>query len=490
MADPATSLELTPLPRELSARARLELRGELARLLRFHRTLAGSPSRVRAPRASPIVAIYARGVLRGCAIWRGTQPGGERLARAFLAATASLREERELAVQVFYARQARWLDDPASLDIGREGVALVRRDAAPVLLMPQVARDHAVDARGMLALLAHKAGLARDRDADSGPAEAGLAGDLWRRLPRGARLAAWTVESVVAREGEDVEGASERAAVRSNATAADYAAAWLARMVDARGAVAFAIDARARVLQPQGELWHARSAVAIEALAAHGGHTSSVSRARRWLGGEVSRALRGSRIAAWPTDRATVAGTIALCCLAGIPAHDRLLSLVADGRWRDLATSPAWPWHAGQIAAALARSTPPDLWTACLATLPAFAPYVALAARAIGDEPVYRRAATSVAKFIRLEPPHAGGSSATALPETALTAVAAHALAHSRHRAEHSAALSFIHARQLLPSRISASLDPTLALGGFTGSPIDDILRADITGHALLALLT
>jgi hypothetical protein len=71
---------------------------------------------------------------------------------------------------------------------------------------------------------------------------------------------------------------------------------------------------------------------------------------------------------------------------------------------------------------------------------------------------------------------------------TCLSRIAAHALADSRHRADHAAALAFVEARQLTPDRIPAALEPSLALGGFSGTPVDDILRADIAGHALLAL--
>ena len=472
----AASLDLVALSHALSARERAHVRGALVGLLRFHRTLARWPTIDRVPAATPIVACYARGALQGCALERGDLRGAERLARAFLAATASVRGE--LAVEVFYPHRLRWLDDPDTLEIGTEGVALVRRDAGPVLLMPQVARDHGVDGRGMLALLADKARLADDVD-------------LSTHVPAGGWLAAWTVDAVATRL-DDTEAASARAAARSGARDVDYAAAWLARMVDARGAVAFAIDARTRVLQPDGELGYARSAIAIEALAAHGGHARTVARARRWLGREIGRAMHGERVAGWPDDRPSVAGTLALACLAGVPAHDRLRALVADGRWRDLAASPAWPWHAGQVAAALGRETPHELWTWCVDSLArqSFAPYVALAARSRGDDAAHRRATAAVATFIRRSPPHVGGASATALPETALTAVAVQALAGAReYRAARAAALAFVRARQLLPDHVPAALDPALALGGFTASPIDDVLRADITGHALLALL-
>lgn len=467
----ASVLDLEPLARNLSQRERAAVRTGLLGLLRFHRTLGRFPD-LRVPRASPIVALYANGVLRGCSLWRGGGPGGARIARAFLGAAASVDAGGALAAQAFFPRTVRWMRDPADLEVGTEGIALVRRGVAPVLLMPQVARDHGVDASGMLALLASKAGL----DA----------------FPHGARFAAWTVDSVVARTGaeaDDVEAASARAAARSGADASDYAAAWLARMIDARGRVAFAIDARTRTLQPTGALWHARSAIAIEALAAHGGHAGAVARARRWLGRELESALNGGRVEAWPDDRASVLGTLALACLAGVRVHDRLRTLAAG--WRALAGSPAWPWHAGQVACALGPDTPGDLWAFCVEDLARhpFAPYTALAARTRGDEPACRRATTEVASFVRQTAPHRGGASATALPETALTAVAAHALAGSRpHRAAHADALAFVQARQLLPGRIPAPLDPALALGSFAATPVDDVLRADIAGHALLAL--
>ena len=454
----ASLLDLEPLPGELSARARNELQRDLSALLRFHARLARFP-RVRGPRATPIVAVYANGRLRGCAVWRGGGSGGERLARAFLSATASLGGDLPLAAQVFYARDVRWLRDPADLDVGREGIAAIQRDAPPVLLMPQVARDHGVDGEGLMALLDDKAG--------------GLSPD--------ARFVAWTVDTVTART-DAVEAVSARAAARTGASELDYAAAWLARMIDPRGRVGFALDARNRVLQPSGPLWHARSAIAIDALATHGGYPAEVARARRWLAREIADGLAGRPVEAWPEERATVIGTLALACLAGVRVAERLLALVAS--WRELQHAPAWPWHAGQVACALGRATPPALWAWCVADLARhpFAPYTALAAKGLGDE---RVATAALAPFIRRTAPFRGGASATRFPETALTAVAAHALAGTRHAGE---ALAFVRARQLLPGRIPAALDPALSLGAFSATPVDDTLRADITGHALLAL--
>jgi hypothetical protein len=76
------------------------------------------------------------------------------------------------------------------------------------------------------------------------------------------------------------------------------------------------------------------------------------------------------------------------------------------------------------------------------------------------------------------------------VPETALTAVTAHALSLARETRPLAArALAFVRARQLLPGRIPAALDARIALGAFSATPVDDVLRADIAGHAVLALL-
>src|SRR3569832_2337692 len=95
--------DLEPLSRDLSPRGRAELRDDLAALLRFLARLGLFPL-VRGPRAPPIVAVYAGGALRGCAVWRGGGTGGERLARACLSAAGSLPGELALSAQVFYAR--------------------------------------------------------------------------------------------------------------------------------------------------------------------------------------------------------------------------------------------------------------------------------------------------------------------------------------------------------------------------------------------------
>src|SRR3569833_417620 len=154
----ASLLDLEPLSRDLSPRARAELRDDLAALLRFHARLGRFP-RVRGPRATPIVAVYAGGELRGCAVWRGGGTGGGRLARAVVSAAGSRPGERALSAQVFYARDGRWRRDPADLEVGREGSAAIQRGEPPVLLMPQVARDPGDDGEGLAALLADKVGV-------------------------------------------------------------------------------------------------------------------------------------------------------------------------------------------------------------------------------------------------------------------------------------------------------------------------------------------
>jgi hypothetical protein len=42
---------------------------------------------------------------------------------------------------------------------------------------------------------------------------------------------------------------------------------------------------------------------------------------------------------------------------------------------------------------------------------------------------------------------------------------------------------------QLVGGRITAALDPALAHGAFSASPSIDLLRCDITAHAVLAML-
>jgi hypothetical protein len=47
----------------------------------------------------------------------------------------------------------------------------------------------------------------------------------------------------------------------------------------------------------------------------------------------------------------------------------------------------------------------------------------------------------------------------------------------------------FLRAMQLLDRRLTAALDPAFAYGAFSASPSADLLRCDITAHALLAMI-
>ncbi len=102
------------------------------------------------------------------------------------------------------------------------------------------------------------------------------------------------------------------------------------------------------------------------------------------------------------------------------------------------------------------------------------------------------RAARGVADALRVGPPHRGGASVSAIPETALTAIAVEALAlHPAPwaRAALARGREFLGRMQLAGGRIPGALDPELARGAFVASPVVDLLRGDVTGHALLATL-
>ena len=452
---------LTPLGRDLGPALRAKLGADLQSLLRFRDTLTRFPKLTGAGSATPIVTAYRDGRLVACAVGRRGRTANERLARAFLEATSA--QDGPLDLELVFAKSARWLASPDDLELGEEGLALVRPDDLPVLLIPQMARDFGVDGRGFVAMLENKA----------------------RGFPKGHRLVAFTVERVVGRLDAS-ETRSRKAAARSHADPIDFAAAWIARLVSHDGSVAFAIDPVRRVLQPRGELHHARVASAIEALSAHGGYAREVRRARAHLEDEAMRALEGEAIEHWPTSLPAVAGTLALLVLAGVDLESELATLARAPSLRMA------PWHAGQVMLALGADAPSDLAAVCDASLDQtpFAPWTALGAHRAGHRALFRRATRALADSIRARPPFRGGASATPIPEAGLTAVAAHALAlDPKHRRTAELALDYVRRLQLLPDRIPASLDPRLALGGFAASPVNDLLRVDLAGHALSALL-
>jgi AMMECR1 domain-containing protein len=453
----------------LDATARAAAARALEGLLCFQHTLEAWPAIAGVPDATPFVSLYAAGRLRGC---YGCGEGGppERLARAFLHAQADDRfggiapgEREALVAQVSYPRAAR-LVNPGSvedeIEAGTHGVALVRDRAQPVLLLPHVARDEGFGARELLAALRRKAGLAGD---DYG----------------GGGIYVFETEDVVA-------GAS---AERPARTPEALAAAWLASLIGADGRVAFAIDAKARLRIETGPMATGRAAVVVQALAAQGSHAAVAERARLWLASAMRAAFRGEHVEGWPDDPAAVAGTLALGVLAGVAMKGELVAFARE-RTSDVARAP---WHAAQVVAAVGREAPRELWAACvddLAERP-WAPWTAIAASARGDRDVLAPAARAIADVLRTAPPHRGGASVTPIPEVALTAVSVEALAHHRApwaRAAAERGRAFLRAMQLDGSRLYGALDAGLARGAFPASPVADVLRGDITGHALLAL--
>jgi AMMECR1 len=470
---PACGLPWRALDGALSDAKREAVARLVRRLLQWQRTLGRWPVLRGAPDATPFVSLYAEGTLRGCF---GSEEGGggERLARAFLRALADPRfggarpEERDaLVAQVSYLRGVtplRSIDAAlAAIEPGTHGVAVIRPDGIPAILLPSVARDRALSARGLLAALAHKAGLARDD------------------LERGA-LFVFEADEIAARRGERTAGAV--------GSRVDLAADWLSRLVREDGFVHFGVDVRGRNVTKVGPMHHGRAAVVVRALAAHGGHARDVQRARAWLEREIRGALRGAGVEGWPAERERVAGTIALACLAGVPLGKELAAFVAGD---DLGASP---WHAGQVVTALGKGAPERVWRTCVAALEAnpngSAPWIATAAHARGEEGALDRAARGLEASIGRGRPHDGGARVTEVPELALTAVALEALAPlARPQARDAIARgrAFLARWQYVPGRVPAAIDPDLAQGAFPLSPIAPYARGDVTGHALLALL-
>src|SRR5882757_8880782 len=81
----SAAFPLAPLGAPLSETARRSLCGSLAELLLWQRELRKWPGVAQAPDATPIVSLYARGALCGCAGVREGPPG-ERILRAFVQA--------------------------------------------------------------------------------------------------------------------------------------------------------------------------------------------------------------------------------------------------------------------------------------------------------------------------------------------------------------------------------------------------------------------
>jgi AMMECR1 domain-containing protein len=514
-ARPVTALAIPygVLGRDLRTAERTAIHDHVRALLQWQRTLADwpAPALDATPDATPFVSLYANGVLRGCF---GSSEGtpGERLTRAFLRAVEDSRygsvratERDRLTVAVSYVRDVRALDPasaPAAIEVGREGLFVLKSGSAPAILLPQVACDARADGPRFVELLRGKAGLAD-----------------WT----GAALFAFTTEDVVVHSDGPAwtilahnDGArplrAPRAA-RSKSPSPDdrgarlallRGAAWIERLVAKDGSLAFAIDARKRQVVPNGTMHHGRAAVALRALAAVAaearvpravaqGLARAERRARGWLETAVADALRGTPPPGWPADPAMAAGTLALALFAGVGDRTALLALAAS-RAASAALAAA-PWHAAQVVAALGTDAPDSLWQRCVADLAArpWAPWTVVAARARGDAAVVRQAAAALSASIRDAAPHEGGCAVSAVPEVALTAVVVEALAGlpgARARRAVVAAGRFLTRAQLRRESVAAALDPSLADGAFPASPVvTDFLRCDVSGHALLALL-
>jgi AMMECR1 domain-containing protein len=459
------------LGRALSTRERKDLEAQLRALLVWQRDLARWPAQRAAPRAIPFVSIYARGRLTGC---MGSAEGtpGERLSRAFVSALGDARfggpmpdDRATLSTQVAYVRDVVSVsskDVEAALEAGTHGVGVMKDRSAPVMLLPQVARDDRLDAGMMMKALGQKSG------ADVTAVD--------------ARLFLFETDVVAAR----LDGKSFK-----KQKAADAAAAWLARLVRKDGMVEFAIDPRRGIHHETGAMHHGRAAVVVQALATHRRHANEVQRARRWLQREIARALSraSSAVASWPETHGGVAGTLALAVRAGVEVERELVAYAS-------ANEPAIakePWHAAQVVAALGPRASSALWAACIGDLErkSWAPWTALAARARNDGAVLARTGAALVASIRDRGPHEGGANVTAIPETALTAIAIEALdavggARARRAADRGRA--FLARWQLTPETMPAPLSIDLGAGAFPASPVLDALRGDIVAHALLAI--
>jgi AMMECR1 domain-containing protein len=455
------------LARPLSREQRRRIRSHVSDLLEWQTTLARWPAPAWGPDAMPFVTLYAAGVLRGC-FGCAEGPPNERLTRAFLRALEDSRyglvragERRDLAAVVSYPVAPRPVDPDrvaAEVEAGAEGLGAIADGCLQAMLLPHSAHDLQAGPREFLSHLARKAG-----------------SNDWTRTT----VIAFRTQDVVVRRGEPGPRA-DAAAPKARA------AAWLDRLVARDGAVAFAVDARRRHRSASGPMHHGRAAVALRALRTQASHERSARRAARWLDGEIRRALGGHAVEAWPDDPAMRAGTLALAVMAGLDFTRELAAICNEG----LSVSP---WYAAQAVTALGDLAPEPLWSACVRDLEnrPWAPWTLLAASARHDAEVMRRTSQVLMASLRDEPPHRGGCSTTEVPETALTALVVEALSgidDPQARAAVGRGRRFLRRLQLVGERIPAALEPGLAEGAFPASPVVDLGRCDVVGHALLAL--
>ncbi len=463
------------LRRAPDPRQRRALASELERFLNFQRSLRRWPTPRAGLDATPFVSLYARGRMFGC-FGSVEGPPPERLARAFLRALEDVRfgglagaARADLVAQVSYPlrvvavprREALGRSVPRAFELGTHGVAVALADGRSSIVLPFVARESRMDARGLIDLALQKAG------ADSSD--------------KTARF--WIFETCDVATGRGREEGPDPLGA---------ATAWLAGLVDDDGAVTFAIDPRTGARFGVGDVMHhGRVAVAIAALERRGDHSAKVRRARGRLERDVRAGLAGKVVAGWPADPAMVAGTLALACLAGARVDVELADFARAHR----AALIKAPWHAAQVVSALGERADPRLLRACARDLDRapWAPWTVLAARRCGDAELLARGERTLVESIRVDAPHEGGAGVTKVPELALTAITVEALAPSSSPAARRAVArgrAFLRRWQLLGERLGAAYEPGAARGAFPISPGFDAVRCDVTAHAVLALTT
>jgi AMMECR1 len=454
------------LEQPLNSADRAFIGKQLEALLEWQRALQQFAPTPAAPetlaRAMPIVSLSVGGQPRGCFAY-GRGLAEHRLTRAFLAALVDARfpaieeaERARLVAQVAYPVRVRRLNAGSKViqfAAGVHGLALVRADDM-VLLVPDVAREQGLDAEGFVCALEHKAELERSR---------------WDEL----EVFAFETERVVAR-------CHERTPLREDPLTG--ALGWLARQVESDGRVRFGIDSNTGESTFSGFLRHARAASVVQALTLDERYSDVTARARVWLCSEVERACAGDRVADWPSELPQVAGTLALCCLAGIEVQSALLPLASAAA---LCTEP---WHAAQVVAALAGSAPSELWQVCVKDLEQqpFAPWTAIAAHRRGDSATFERAVRALKDTV----PRSSEFGFVAEPALAGLAVEALALAADPEtRALHATSVALLQRCQLWADT-DPSPNSSWVHGAFPLTRNQVFLRADATAHAALALAT
>jgi hypothetical protein len=460
------NLPIRALTAPLAAAELEALTQALRPLVQWQLDLARFRVPAKAPDATPIVSIYVDGRMVGCA---GTDEGEPeaRLARAFVQALSDQRfggiapEARARVVaQVSYAHSLRRVpleQALETLEVGLHGLALAT-PAARAALLPDVASEHRFGPESFLDALATKSGVRRTEWPEDG-------------------LYFFQTSRVVARMEEQSLPADPIVA----------AAEWLAQRVSERGEVSFGLEPSDGSCIAEPPFLHGRVAVLVRSLLEQSAGRGAAVRAKRWLEAEVSSALQGNPPGHFPKQAALVAGTLALCLLAGIDC---------GGKLRELALAPellADPWVAAQVSAALGTAAPRELFAAAVRDLDSssWAPWTLLAAEARGDRVIFERAAEGLVQAVRADAPHRGGVG-PGVPEIARTAVTMECLCRVPSRAARNAvgrARQFLLEQQLFGASYARTPDPRWVSGAFPISPIQHFLQIDVTAHALSALV-